>query len=506
MKNKKILMNYEKVAHPDSPDKPSKRHLNLAEIYENCVALINGHNIFSVNLSVIVDDGGKILILEKTDALFAWFGRIGLNVVWTHGGCSKNEFFQFMRQDLRQYDRIDKYPHFPKIPNVYYCASVPKKEYTGAIDELLSLWEFHSDFDRDLAKAFICTSFWGGPTGTRPAFFIEGDGGADGHDKNRGVGKSELAKLAASLTDTSSIDCSPRLSGEEIAKKVSNSSADTRVIVFDNVKSIKLSNGDLEGFITSEAISGWKIYTGQISVGNYFSWVFTMNEASMSNDFATRAVCIRLSRPQYHTAWGRKKRDLIKNRRDDIISDIQNILARPAVERNTSFRFSDWYLDVMSKVNPSDEFDKKIKERQASVDGDDDDGEDISEKFCQEISDRVVYGVNHNQEISLDPSTGVILVSKAIAAKWVRDLLNTKYMSTRCATSLIKRSRVPGILGEFKTKTARCWVFSFVKNGNFKGAYLIDNNLRNVKLHSFDKGGYDIGDNVVPIKKEGLGK
>jgi len=225
----------------------------------------------------------------------------------------------------------------------------------------------------------------------------------------------------------------------------------------------------------------------------------------MSNDFATRAVCIKLSRPQYHTAWGRKKRDLIKNRRDDIISDIQNILARPAVERNTSFRFSDWYLDVMSKVNPSDEFDKKIKERQTSVDGDEDDGEDISEKFCQEISDKIVYGRMYDQEVHIDPLKCVVLVSKTIATKWVKDLLNTKHMSSKSANALIQRTKISGMRGEKKTETARCWVFSLVERGTFKEAYLIDNNSRHVKIHKFHED-FTIGDNVVPIKKEGVGK
>ncbi len=89
--------------------------------------------------------------------------------------------------------------------------------------------------------------------------------------------------------------------GEDIdrlmTRLLSPAALDRRVVLLDNVKTLKFSWADLEALITSDIISGRRLYAGEGRRPNSLLWCITLNRAGLSKDLAQRVVIIRLRRP-----------------------------------------------------------------------------------------------------------------------------------------------------------------------------------------------------------------
>jgi len=94
-----------------------------------------------------------------------------------------------------------------------------------------------------------------------------------------------------------------------------------RVAVLDNVKMIRFSWAELEHLITTDIISGHRMYRGEGRRLNTLLWFITMNGGRLSKDLAKRSVVIRVGRPQYDGHWDREIHEYIEANRWRIIAD-----------------------------------------------------------------------------------------------------------------------------------------------------------------------------------------
>src|SRR5262249_50399017 len=146
----------------------------------------------------------------------------------------------------------------------------------------------------------------------------------------RGSGKSTLAKigahLAGGLIQASAKDEMSKL----ITRLLTPSARGVRIVLLDNIKSLKFSWGELEGLITADTISGHQMYAGEGRRPNTLVWCLTVNGASLSRDMAQRTVAVMLKRPQYTAAWEDETRAQIDAKRWAIIGDCLALLRKPA--------------------------------------------------------------------------------------------------------------------------------------------------------------------------------
>src|SRR5262249_1067430 len=145
----------------------------------------------------------------------------------------------------------------------------------AALDKFVGMFNPATDADQVLLKAMFVTLLWGGPPGRRPAFLVRALDGD--RDAGRGAGKSTVAELMGLLFG--------KYVAVETGKDVpdlktgllSADSAGKRLVLWDNVKSDRISSADLEGLITADTVSGRKLYAGEGSRPNRFTYVLTVN-------------------------------------------------------------------------------------------------------------------------------------------------------------------------------------------------------------------------------------
>lgn len=95
--------------------------------------------------------------------------------------------------------------------------------------------------------------------------------------------------------------------GEDIeqlkTRMLSPAARTKRVMLFDNVKSMRLSWAELEALITTSVISGRQLYSGEGQRPNLLTWFITLNGVSMATDMAQRSVIIKVTRGRNSGPW-----------------------------------------------------------------------------------------------------------------------------------------------------------------------------------------------------------
>jgi hypothetical protein len=352
-------------------------------------------------------EDGKPLWLPKSDALFAWIGRQILAEVvnpvrWATGTdkVTKGEFYQCLEQTAEAFDAVEAFPHHPPLPRTCYMHPKPTGGDGKALAELLERFTPSTPADADLIKAFLLSLLWGGPPGQRPAWlFTSEEGDKEG---GRGVGKSALVRAGARLVG-GHVDGSP---GEPIEKLVtrllSGEGIDKRLVLFDNIKTLRFSWAELEGLITNDVISGHRMYAGESRRPNTLTYCLTLNGASLSRDMAQRCVPVRVKRPPYQARWEEAIAGLIEAKRWAIIGDLLAILRQRTRKLARYSRWGAWEAGVLAKVPDPAECQKVIEERQASIDDDAAEESLVREAFRLDLTRR---GHNPESEAVFIPST-----------------------------------------------------------------------------------------------------
>lgn len=366
----------------------------------------------------VVDDG-VVTYLENSNDLFGWISGQNINIDWsTDADCAikKTEFYSYLIQSCKSYDVIAECPHFPKIKGVFYTKE-PQAINSGKLSELLSFLSPATDDDRDFLRAAILTAFWGGRAGTRPAILLDGlDGDKAG---GKGIGKTTVTDIISELLD-GEIDLSKKTDDGDMRKLILGS-RNERLIRFDNIKSDKFSSETVESLITSRYISGHKMYRGFSKLPNYYTYLFTFNNASMSKDMAQRSIVVRLARPKHDSNWEENVYKFIDDNRDAIIADIGWILTQPVTIQKTYSRWSLWEREVLSRASANCKLGEVLLSAQKDVDDEDDLGTQLIELIEDKLSGFYIHGSTDKHY--LKPHNSCFAIKKSVLAEWCQEVL-----------------------------------------------------------------------------------
>jgi hypothetical protein len=335
------------------------------------------------------------------------------------------QLFAALQQSVESFEAVEPYPHYPPLPRHYYLHPKTCGGAGKALRELVGRFNPATDVDHDLIVAFFLTLFWGGTPGQRPAWLVTTDEEED-RQRGRGSGKSTLAKMGACLTG-GLIQASPR---DEMSKVITRlltpGARGKRVVLIDNIKSLKFSWGELEGLITSDTISGHQMYEGEGQRPNTLVWCLTVNGASLSKDMAQRTIPILIRRPAHYSGkWEDDTRALINARRWEIVGDCLDILRQPGKTLENCSRWGAWEEGVLSRVADPSECQQTIAERQAEMDDDSAEAALVREAFVAELRRR-----GH------DPDGDAVWIPAREAAAILNDATNERYAVNRAGVYL----------------------------------------------------------------------
>jgi hypothetical protein len=385
--------------------------------------------------------------LRSAPQLFAWIDKRA-QVDWTKGAkfIPQERFYEHKRMTSEKFEAIETLPHWPPLPGVYYMhEAIPKSG--GFLGELVDYFNPATDEDRQLILCMILTLFWGGAPGSRPAFLITGPD--QDPLQGRGVGKSLMPQILAQELIKGYINVLPT---EDIAtvktRLLSEGGNQARMAMIDNIKTLRFSWGDLEGLITDPLISGRALYLGNGTRPNSLVWVLTVNGASLSKDMAQRCIVIKLDRPPYRAGWAEEVRDFIRAHRPEILAEIRDTLEADPVPLKTRSRWASWESGVLSKVPRAESCQKLIAARQETVDDDNEERDNVAERFREEI-----------KKCGGNPIGERCFISSHMAAKWINRASN-KNMPTNQASSLLRGLGIPELRKSQSNGEARGWYWT----------------------------------------------
>ncbi len=383
----------EETSTPNGKRLVVRTGLPVATIGRNLMGLTSNWPKRVGSLLFVEGAGTQPLWLETADALFAWIGRKldrgGFNQVCWPGGfdkVTKGEFFQYLQQTADDYDAVEAFPHWPNMPRTYYMHPATGGGDGKALRHLLARFNPATLVDGDLLRAFFLSLAWGGPAGQRPAWLFTAED--DDPGTGRGVGKSTVPKMGSYLfgghIDGSANDPMDRL----ITRLLSSEGINRRVLLLDNIKTLRFSWSELEGLITNDVISGHRMYAGEGRRPNTLTYCLTLNGASLSRDMAQRCVIVKVRRPAYKAAWEEETLGFIRENRWAIIGDILEALKAPVGKLVRHSRWGAWEDAVLARVGDPAECQKVILERQESVDEDAAEADLVREAIAKELRDR----------------------------------------------------------------------------------------------------------------------
>jgi hypothetical protein len=210
------------------------------------------------------------------------------------------------------------------------------------------------------------------------------------------------------------IDVSPK---EEMAKiktrLLSAEAASKRVCFSDNIKSTRFSWAELEALITAEMISGHELYQGEGRRENVFTWLLTLNGASLSTDMAQRVIEIRLKDPEYCGDWEGEVKAYIDGNRQAILGDLIAFLRQPAKPMKRHSRWATWEAAVLSRTSDPNACLNTILERRGQVDVEAEEGAIIEDFFASKL-----------RWLGYDTEREDVFIPNQIAASWYNRATN----------------------------------------------------------------------------------
>lgn len=402
-----------------------------------------GGNLFVHDTTHGLDE--PVYWITSTSALFGYLGAKTSQSPRMHkktGYHTKEEIYSELQRSASAYNAVESYPHEPPIEGHYYACTTPEPGSGEALLELVSRFNPETTQDHDLIVAMFATLFWGGPGGTRPAFVITSEDG-------RGAGKTKLASMAARLVGNY-IEIGGREDIEAIKTRLlSADGMGKRMALLDNVKSLKFSWAELEALITSQVISGHRMYAGEGSRPNTLTWVITLNGVSLSTDMAQRSVVVKIRRPKHNGDWERETSDFVQKNRLAIIGDIIGFLRQEPFDLKQFSRWGLWERGVLSRFPDCEELQKIIVERQKTSNAEEEEGGYIEDYFEQQLDDLGYYQDEQR-----------VFLPNRLCCTWINAAMNERF-STTGATRLLKQKIGEGTVKRIR-ECGRTWGRGFL--------------------------------------------
>jgi hypothetical protein len=404
----------------------------------------------------------QALWLENPNELFAWIsGHLIANLAtkknqpapnlltWVKGSDKVTEarLYSYLQQEVEDFDAIELSPHHPPMDRTYYMHTPLEGGDGVALRELCKRFCPATPTDAALIEALILSLVWGGPPGQRPAWLITAED-EDDEEKGRGVGKSKLAELVAMIVGGFISLSSNEDFGTLKTRLLSPDALPLRVAMLDNIKSLKFSWAEFEGLVTSEVISGKRMYYGEGRRPNTLTYILTLNGASLSKDMAQRCVIVKLKRPKPSPTWYEETAAYVREHRWAILGDAIARLKDDAASLERYSRWGAWESAVLARLPKPSEVQGVIAERQGEVDDDASEAEIVRQAFINELFERKHY-----------PTYETIRIPVAIAAG-VLAHATREFWPTNKATAHLKTLHIPELKYTKTGEYGRHWLWT----------------------------------------------
>jgi hypothetical protein len=363
--------------------------------------------------------------IETHNALFSCLssGPCGVPRIFSGPGFStKQEIHIELQETLPNFKAIETRPHEPLIPGHFYaCETIPAGDGSmKRVNQLLDRYKPATAIDRHLMLVAAATALSGIPGGTRPLFIITAPAG-------RGAGKTSFVKgLGLMFGEVSSFSLSD--SDEEVCKRMlSPLGRKSSLILYDNLKSGRVSNPGLESRLTARELSGRQMYVGEGLRPNTITSFATVNGLSLCTDVAQRSVIIYVGRAIHTQEWESETESFIREHRREIIGDLIAFLRLPKTKLLRSTRWGTWEGAVLSRCPEANEIQKVILDRQQSSDSESEEGALIADHIREKINNALDFGEFRR-----------IFIASDLMAKWVSEVTGEKH-TTNASSRLIKQ-------------------------------------------------------------------
>jgi hypothetical protein len=447
-RNYRMVEREVKLKKDATPGRSERVPLRAAEIHEALTGIAGTWPKRVGKVLFVEGADRRPLDLDSSQKLFAWADDIAM-VDWKKGTklIPQERFYEYLRMKAEEYATVETLPHWPPLPGVYYMhAAVPELEQpSGRLEQFLDFFLPETDIDRQLIRALILTTFWGGEPGCRPAFLICGPERDD--EQGRGVGKTTLVDVV-SLLAGGAIAFAPSEDIEKIRiRLLSPGARQKRIARLDNLKTLRFSWSDLEDLLTAPEISGRALYIGEGCRPNTLVWCITLNGASLSKDLAKRIVTIRLRRPVFDATWLDRVKAFIEQHRLELLADIKHALESKRDAGEVATRWGPWEAGVLSRVDDPQACRQVILARQKQADDDDETRSLVAERFAEELRKR-----GH------DPDREYVRIPHSEATRWLNAVISPrgKELAANRASSELRNLQLPQ-LKKIRTEAGAAW-------------------------------------------------
>lgn len=429
-------------------------------------------------------DTNRIEYFTKHPALFSWIGEKSRQIysfAKIDGSVSKEEFFEALLRRAPRYENIVRAPYWPPRPDAFLAFREPVKATPGhsALNGFLDFFCPADDATRILLPAFVAAPLYWRAGIQRPSWVIDSADGA-------GVGKTTLVELVATLYNCVPIRTSMnqlKTDFQELVKNIlSAGGRESRIVLVDNATGTVNSDA-LADMITATSISGRVPYgRGEESRPNDLTFCITANNASLSNDLASRSICLTLARPQSGPRdWKRAVLDYINRNRYGILGDIVATFSAPApftcVPRTRCPEFEREVIVPFCAT--ADEYDLAMDAMTARRDAANAEGES-----GRRIEEAFLFGL---PECGVtEPDYSVVFVRQEIVDRWLRDACTTRANFLTCIKSgyvsrfakgdeFLKYPRSGQMDRELRMPRATgvMWIGDKVNEGNYTGVIVV---------------------------------
>jgi hypothetical protein len=286
---------------------------------------------------------------------------------------TKREFFMWCKDNVDPcYQTIATLPHHPPRPGTYYLPCNLPAPTGERLAELLDRLNPETELDRSLMLAALLTPGWGGPLGARPMFIFASDYG-------QGSGKTETAKAIGRVWG-GAIPLDYDEDWANVCKRIMSSNDSlARVFLFDNVRG-RFGTAAIEAAVTSESITGHRMYVGTINRPNDATFFLTFNMPELTRDVAQRAVIIKMGRPS-GAGFVEWVHAFMSEHRLQLVADLLAILQGPdksVVRPSNRDRWAAWQSGVLQKLENGDELARFIIARRPEAETGVEETEDIT--------------------------------------------------------------------------------------------------------------------------------
>lgn len=345
-----------------------------------------------------LDRGTKrVEFLCTADAVFAWMAiKSGRNVDFEGGPAfaGRREFAEALRQSAEPFSSVSPAPHFPARSDVFYThGPLPEPDPSHA-----SFWRLVSFFSpagpahRTILAAFLFAPLFYEPGADRPLWVVDT---AD----QQGSGKTSLVKLCALLygEEYAAVDLGQLDRDVQQVRRrlVSPSARAKRIVVFDNVTRT-VASSNLASLVTESSITGLAPYgRTEETRPNDLTYVVTANNATLSDDIASRAYIVRLRRPEDPLpTWFSDVASYVEANRLQIFADMihmakTNPLASSSVRRSRFGRFDQAVLSAVCRSEAEyAAADAELLREAADMNTDADRGTEFADLFAETMRAR----------------------------------------------------------------------------------------------------------------------